>query len=133
AQQRGEDVRLRARAVDAGDGVAQRPHGAPPGARSQLPLGGGGQILVRKVGRRQRGSEFLQPPLDLFVAGAQALGDLLTQLGESALDRGADLAVQLVDSFRKGHPLLSAAVLCVSSTDYGKLIILDPPRGVKEK
>jgi hypothetical protein len=29
--------------------------------------------------------------------------------------------------------LLSAAVLWVSGSDYGKLIILDPPRAVKEK
>ena len=64
----------------------------------------------RKEARQRRG-ELLQPPLDLVVAGAQALGDLLAQLGEGALDRGGDLAVQLLDSFRKGHPLLSAAVL----------------------
>jgi hypothetical protein len=66
---------------------------------------------VREIGRGKRGGERLQPLLDLLVARPQALGDLLAQLGERTLDRVADLAVQLVDFFRKGHPLLSAAVL----------------------
>jgi hypothetical protein len=78
--------------------------------RAQLALAVG-EVFVGQERGRQRGGQLVEPPLDLFTAGAKPLRNILAQLGDCPLDGGADLAIQLQNFFRKGHPLLSAAVL----------------------
>jgi hypothetical protein len=126
AQQRGEDLGLRAGAVDGGETFADLGH--PPAAACLatvpasllqpllvavlMPLfaragahrvGDGRQSVVVDERLRQIGPELLQPLQSLLVAAAQRLGDLLANPGERALERRADLPIEFLDLFRKGH------------------------------
>ncbi len=118
AEQRREDVCLRAGAVDGGDAVPQLGVGGLAGRRARLALMRG-KVFLGEEGSRQPGGDLLDSPLDLLAVRLQLPGDLLAQLDDRSLDGRADRFIQSLDSFRKGHPLLSAAVLVESCLTKG--------------